>query len=222
MLSRLGPAPLPLLCALVIVGLAAVGAFVPIGRPARTLPADQAFGMLTGAVMLAAWAVAVGIRAWDLTRGEAGATVLVPPMSPGLVDVVFSVPLVVVVPVAAVGLRALLHGGRPGLAAGLCAAFTVALLGLREVDRVSYVRDGRATVRAGWLWARTEAAPPDAVRGVRVVRDTYRGAAAWVVKLDLADPAQFPQLAGIEARYRVEGEAEAEAERWRRALRGGA
>lgn len=220
MLSRLGPAPLPLLVALAVVVLALAVAVVPIGRPARTVPWDQAFAMILGAGALAGWAVAVLGSAWGLARVESAAVVLVPPLSPGAADLLFSAPLLVVVPVASLGLGALMRGGRPGLGAVLGAAFTFGLLALREADRTTYVHAGRVEVRVGWLWVRRESVPVDAVRGVEVLRDTHRGAASYNVHLVLDAPERTPRLATTEARFRVEAEAHAEAERWRRALAG--
>lgn len=65
---------------------------------------------------------------------------------------------------------------------------------------------------------RRESSPLAQVRGVRVDRDTYRGAPSFVVKLDLPDAARFPRLTAVEARYRSSEEANAEAERWRQAM----
>ncbi len=217
MLSRLGPAPVPLLCALLVVGVAAFGALVPIGRPSRTLEPAQAYGMVLGAGLLGAWAVALAISAWGLSRVEGPATVLVPAMSPGVFDLLFSLPLLVLVPVAGGGLFAMARGSFT-LAPLLCAAFWVGLCALRETDGATYVASGRVVARQGWLWVRTEVADVARVHDVVVVRDSYRGAASYVVKLELLEPARFPALAARERRYRVEAEARAEAARWKEAI----
>lgn len=217
MLSRLGPALVPLLCVPLIVVVAAVGAFVRIGHQGQTLDRGTAMGMALCAAALAAWAVAVGLAAWDLTRVESTSTILVPTMSPGVFDLVFSLPLLVVVPAAALALVPVLRGGFPAVPGVLALLVWLGLLALRETDGATYVRDGRVHVRKGWLLVRREAAPVGEVRGVRVDRDSYRGAPSYVVKLEV-DPARYPRLARAERRYRSTQEANAEAERWRQAM----
>jgi len=214
-LSRLGPAPIPLACAVLVVLIAAFGALVPIGRPSRTLETAQALGMVLGAGALAAWAVAVGLSAWNLSRQDG--TVLVPSMSPGVFDFLFSVPFLVLVPVAGGGIFALLRG-RPSFATLSCALFWLGLCALREADRVTSVDAQGVRTRAGYLWVRRESAPLGAVKGVEVLRDSYRGAPSYVVKLSMLVPGRYPRLEAAERRYRVEAEAEAEAARWRSAL----
>ncbi len=195
--------------------IAAFGALVPIGRPSRTLESAQALGMVLGAGALAAWAVAVGLSAWNLSRQDG--QVLVPSMSPGVFDFLFSAPFLVLVPVTGGGLFALLRG-RPTLATLLCALFWVGLCALRETDRVTSADAQGVRIRVGYLWVRRESAPLGAVKGVEVLRDSYRGAASYVVKLSMLVPGRYPLLEAAERRYRDPAEAEAEAARWRAAL----
>jgi hypothetical protein len=134
-------------------------------------------------------------------------------------DLLFSVPLLVVVPVAAAGLFPLLRGGRPTLAGALCALLLVGLVLLREVDRVAWASGGKACVRAGWLWARSECLGVDEGVEVTVVRDSYRGAPSWAVRLRLPGAPARTLLGTVERRFRSEADAGAEAQRWRDALR---
>ncbi len=214
MFSRLGPAPAPLLCALLVLAIVAFGVLVPIGRPSRTLEMPIAFGMALGAATLAIWAIALGMQAMWLSRVEGQGVILTPAMSPGVFDILFSVPFLVVVPVASGGLYAMFRGGSASAPALLCAVIWAGLCGLREADGQGYVRDGAVTARKGWLWVRRVSVPVADVRAVVVRRDSYRGAPSFVVALDVPDPA----LAALEQRFRSEVEAEAEAARWRRAL----
>lgn len=217
MLSRFGPALVPLLCVPPLVGVAAVGAFVPIGHQGQTLEGGMALGIVLCAAALAAWSLAVGLAAWGLTRVESTSTILVPSMSPGVFDLVFSLPFLGVVPAAALAVVPLLRGGLPAAPGVLALPVWLGLMALREADETTYVRDARVHVRKGWLLVRREAAPVGQVRGVRVDRDSYRGAPSYVVKLEV-DPARYPRLARAERRYRSTPEADAEAARWRRAI----
>jgi hypothetical protein len=203
------------MCALLVGALVAFAALVPIGRPSRTLDGDSAVGMLLGAATLAIWAIALGVQARWLAGVEAEAVVLTPSMSPGVFDLVFSLPFLVVVPLAANGLYAFLRGGAFTLVSLLCASLCLGLFAIRETDGQAYVRNGELASRKGWLWVRRVTVPVEEVRAVTVQRDTFRGAASFIVKLEVAEPA----LAGLEQRYRSEAEAEAEATRWRHALR---
>ena len=173
-----------------------------------------AFGMALGAATLAIWAIALGMQAMWLSRVEGQGVILTPAMSPGVFDILFSVPFLVVVPVASGGLYAMFRGGSASAPALLCAVIWAGLCGLREADGQGYVRDGAVTARKGWLWVRRVSVPVADVRAVVVRRDSYRGAPSFVVALDVPDPA----LAALEQRFRSEVEAEAEAARWRRAL----
>ncbi len=206
---------MPLVCAILVLGITAFGALVPIGRPSRTLETAQALGMALGAGALAAWAIAVGLSAWNLSRQDG--QVLVPSMSPGVFDFLFSVPFLVLVPVAGGGVFALLRG-RPSFATLLCALFWVGLCALREADRVTSADAEEVRTRVGYLWLRRESAPLGAVAGVEVQRDSYRGAPSYVVKLSMLVPGRYPLLEAAERRYRDLAEAEAEAARWRSAL----
>lgn len=217
-LTRLGPAPVPLLCAVLVVAIAAFGALVPIGRPSRTLEPVVAYGMLLGAGALGAWAVALGISAWGLSRVEGAAAVLVPAMSPGVFDLLFSLPFLVLVPVAGGGLFTMLRGGGLSLAGLLCAGFTLGLCALRETDGQLYVAGGRVVSRQGWLWVRTTTVETGRVHAVDVVRDSYRGAPSYVVKLSFHEPGRYPALEARERRFRDEAEAQAEAARWKEAI----
>ncbi len=214
MFSRFGPAPAPLLCAFLVLVIVAIGVLVPIGRPSRTLDGATAVGMALGAATLAIWAVALAFQAMWLWGVESKGVILTPAMSPGVGDILFSVPFLVVVPVAAGGAFSLIRGGPLTLTTVMCGLFWLALCGLREADGQGYVRDGVVTARKGWIWVRRSSVPVSEVRGVAVAEEIFRGAPNYVVKLD----ASVPALAGIEARYRSKAEAEAEAERWRRAL----
>lgn len=218
MLTRLGPAPLPLLCALLVVVLVVFGALVPIGHQGQRLSPAQAIAMVACAAALGAWAIAVAASAWTLTGVERAGTILAPTMSPGVFDLLFSLPLVVVVPASAYALLPLLHGRLPGFTGLFAAAAFLGLLALREADRTTYVRDDRVQKRIGWLFLRRESAPLTQVRGVRVDRDFFRGAPSYVVKLDLQTPERYPRLVEAERRYRSVDEANAEAERWRLAM----
>lgn len=218
MFSRLGPAPVPLVCALLVVAIAAFGALVPIGRPSRTVELPVAWGMVVGAGVLAIWAIAVGSQALWLTRVERAGVILVPSMSPGVGDFLFSLPFLVVVPVAAGGFVAMIRGGGGSLAAPLCAVIWLGLCGFRELDGPGYVSEGQVTARKGWLWVRRESVPVEKVRGVVVTRDTFRGAPSFVVKLQVGESVRAPAIVGLEQRFRSESEAEAEAARWRAAV----
>lgn len=218
-LSRLGPAPAPMVCALLVGALAVFGALVPIGFPSRTLDLEQTFAIILCAAALASWAFAVGAKAWHLSRVEGTANVLVRPFSSAWgFNVLFSLPFIAVVPGTSLAVPALMRGGQPGAPALIAALIWIGLLALREKDKTAYVREGRVHVRAGWLWVRRESAPVAQVRGVRVDRDSYRCAPSYVVKLDIPDAASWPRLLSMEARFRSVEKADAEAGRWRQAL----
>ncbi|MBI1892442.1 MAG: hypothetical protein HYS18_17495 [Burkholderiales bacterium] len=216
--TRLGPAPATLLCVMLVMVLAAFGALVPIGRPGRTLDFDQTVSMMLGAAVLATWAAAVGVNAWRLSRFEGDATVLVPPLSPGVFDFLFSAPLVVTVPVAAGVLPALVRGGHVEPTAIIAAFISVGLLALREIDSTAYVRDGFAHLRVGWLWVRHRSVPAAHVTGIRVERDSYQGAPSFVVKFEFPGVPRSSRFSSITTRFRSEEEANAEANRWRKAM----
>ncbi|NVB84679.1 MAG: hypothetical protein HOV81_40270 [Kofleriaceae bacterium] len=206
--ARLGPARGPMICALLVAAVAAIGALVPIGHAGTTLGEHEVTAIGVGAAWLALWAIALAVKAWRLSRTEAAATVLVRPLSSSLAyEIVFSAPLVVAVPMTS------LVAGLPSVVGALVCAGLVAL---REIDVARYVEDGRIHARAGWLWVRVQSAPLDQVREVRVERDSHQGAPSYVVKLEL--DAALPRLASVEARFRSLDAANAEAERWRRAL----
>lgn len=214
MLSRLGPAPAPLVCAFFVVVIVAVGFFVPIGRPSRTLDGGTAFAMALGAITLGIWGVALAVQSNWLHGVESRGVILTPAMSPGVGDVLFSLPFLVVVPVAAAGVFSAIRGGPLTATAVSCALVWAALCGLRETDGTGYVRDGVVTQRKGWLWVRRVSVPAAEVGDVVVGEEVFRGAPNYVVKFE----ARAPALVAMEARFRVKAEAEAEAERWRRAV----
>lgn len=214
MFSRLGPAPAPLVCVLLILVVVAVGYFVPIGRPSRTMDGATAFGMLLGAATLGLWALALVAQAWWLSGVEGKGVILVPAASPGVTDLLFSLPFLVVVPVAGGGLFTALRGGGLSLATLVSAVVFVALCAQREVDMQGYVHDGVVTARQGWLWPRRTELPVREVRDVVVREDSFRHAPSYVVELSLSGRA----LPGFERRFRVRAEADAEAGRWRAAL----
>ena len=221
---RFGPAPGPLICALVIVVIAVFGRTVRIGFQGTTLSTDETLAMIAGAMLLAAWAIAVAVSASRLRREQGDAAILVQPFSSirGY-DILFSAPFVFAVPAACLTVPALLHGEQPDPelhgAAFFGALIWLGLLAIRERDITAWVREGRVRLRAGWLWVRREELPLERVRAVVVERDTYQGAPSYFVRLDFDDAASCPRLAAIQARFGDSvDKADAEARRWRLVL----